>query len=96
MKPSKREEFRDWLMMPIAPLELAGTPFGLIFGAAAVTAGLSPGILHCLRCGTSCSGFLHRESGRKSANRTWPYYICATHRIWAGKAAPSRTSASQR
>jgi len=43
MKPSKREEFRDWLMMPIAPLELAGTPFGLIFGAAAVTAGLSPG-----------------------------------------------------
>jgi site-specific DNA recombinase len=41
---------------------------------------LLSGILHCARCGTSCSGFLHRESGRKSANRTWPYYICATHR----------------
>ena len=41
---------------------------------------LLSGILHCARCGTSCSGFLHRESGRKSANRTWPYYVCATHR----------------
>jgi 4-azaleucine resistance transporter AzlC len=36
------EEFRDGVIA-IAPLELAGTPFGLIFGAAAVTAGLSPG-----------------------------------------------------
>ena len=37
-----REEFRDGVIT-IAPLELAGTPFGLIFGAAAVQAGLSPG-----------------------------------------------------
>jgi site-specific DNA recombinase len=41
---------------------------------------LLSGILHCERCGKSCSGFLHRDSGRKSANRTWPYYICGTHR----------------
>jgi 4-azaleucine resistance transporter AzlC len=36
-----REEFRAGVMT-IAPLELAATPFGLIFGAAAVKAGLSP------------------------------------------------------
>ncbi len=36
------EEFRDGVIT-IAPLELAGMPFGLIFGAAAVTAGLTPG-----------------------------------------------------
>jgi 4-azaleucine resistance transporter AzlC len=37
-----RKEFRDGVRT-IAPLELAGTPFGLILGAAAVNAGLSPG-----------------------------------------------------
>jgi 4-azaleucine resistance transporter AzlC len=37
-----RDEFRDGVMT-IAPLDLAGAPFGLIFGAAAVNAGLSPG-----------------------------------------------------
>jgi 4-azaleucine resistance transporter AzlC len=36
------EEFRDGVIT-IAPLELAGVPFGIIFGAAAVSAGLSPG-----------------------------------------------------
>jgi hypothetical protein len=36
-----REEFRDGAIT-IAPLELAATPFGLIFGAAAVKAGLTP------------------------------------------------------
>jgi 4-azaleucine resistance transporter AzlC len=36
-----RDDFRDGVIT-IAPLELAGTPFGLIFGAAAVAAGLSP------------------------------------------------------
>ena len=37
----RRSEFRDGVIT-IAPLELAGAPFGLIFGAAAVAAGLSP------------------------------------------------------
>ena len=36
-----REEFRDGVIT-IAPLELAATPFGFIFGAAAVEAGLTP------------------------------------------------------
>jgi 4-azaleucine resistance transporter AzlC len=37
-----REEFRNGVTTMV-PLELAGAPFGLIFGAAAVRAGLSPG-----------------------------------------------------
>ncbi len=41
---------------------------------------LLSGILHCMRCGTSCGGFLHRESRRNGPKRAWPYYICATHR----------------
>ncbi len=41
---------------------------------------LLTGLLHCARCGTSCSGFLHRESRRNGPKRAWPYYICATHR----------------
>jgi 4-azaleucine resistance transporter AzlC len=40
--PGTREEFRDGVIA-IAPLALAATPFGLIFGAAAVKAGLSAG-----------------------------------------------------
>jgi 4-azaleucine resistance transporter AzlC len=42
VRPDTREEFR-YGVITITPLELAGTPFGLIFGAAAVAAGLSPG-----------------------------------------------------
>lgn len=54
----------------------------LILSAAACCRSRS---LHCARCGTSCSGFLHRESGRKSARGTWRTTPAPHTATWVGR-----------